>query len=419
MTETEGESAAPPSPVWQRNLLVLSGAQLLAVSAMGIVLPLIPFFVRELGVTDRAAVERWSGLIFSGPFLAAGLMSPVWGHLGDRYGHKKMVVRAIAGLAVVNLLLVFVQSPLQFYLLRFLQGLVTGFIPASLAITSASTPPARLPEAMGKLHASASAGRLIGPAVGGLLAGFLGFRDVFLLVGAVISVGALLVVFFLEDPPRAEPSRTSSPLGNFRVAMADGRLRIALLGLLVAMAAMSLGMPIFPLYVEDLVGPETDPKQWTGIGFAVVAAFTLLTSWMLGRISESLGLKIVLVAALFVSGIAMWLHTVVRGIPDMLAIRALLGIGVAGVAPVLHSMIARGAPEGSRGGMAGLASAATILGFFAGPISGGWLANLVGVDGVFRIAGVVMLGCGLGAAVVARRTGGDRRIVPVPEQIPR
>ena len=90
---------------------MLGLGQLVAVSAMGIVIPLIPFFLRELGMTDRAQLERWSGLVFSAPFLAAAVMSPVWGYLGDRYGHKKMVVRAIVGLAVVNLLLVFVRSP--------------------------------------------------------------------------------------------------------------------------------------------------------------------------------------------------------------------------------------------------------------------------------------------------------------------
>ncbi len=43
---------------------------------MSLVLPFIPFFVRELGVVERGEIERWSGLIFSAPFLAAALMSP-------------------------------------------------------------------------------------------------------------------------------------------------------------------------------------------------------------------------------------------------------------------------------------------------------------------------------------------------------
>jgi DHA1 family multidrug resistance protein-like MFS transporter len=419
-------AAAPPSsaarPLWRRNLLVLSSSQLVTVAAMSIVIPFIPFFVRELGVTDRAAVERWSGLIFSGPFLAAGLMSPVWGALGDRYGHKPMVVRAIIGLAVVNFLCYFVRTPLEFWILRLIQGAVTGFIPAALAITSATTPPDKLPDAMGKLNAAAAAGRFMGPAAGGILAGLLGYRDIFLLTGSMIAIGAVTVVLFLENPPPRRSAR-GSPFGNLTLAWQDRRLRLALVGLLFSMVAASMVMPIFPLFVEDLLarasGRGLDAATWTGIGFAVVAGFAMLGSAALGPVAQHVGLKVVLIASLCVTSIALALHPLVDGLVGLLAVRALLGIGVAGVQPVLISMISREAPEGRGGGFAGLASAATIFGFFLGPGSGGWLANHVGVDGVFRIAAGLAALCGIGAAIVARRTGRNRQIRPLPIGLPR
>jgi DHA1 family multidrug resistance protein-like MFS transporter len=403
--------------------VVLAGAQLVTVAAMGIIIPFIPFFVRELGVTDRAGVERWSGLIFSGPFLMAGLMSPVWGALGDRYGHKVMVVRAIIGLAVVNFLLYFVQTPLQFWILRLAQGAVTGFIPAALAITSATTPPDRLADAMGKLNASSAAGRLAGPAAGGLLAGLLGYRNIFLLTGAMITVGAIAIVLFLENPPRTESRRRVSPVENMSLAWRDSRMRLALTGLLLTMIAASMVMPIFPLFVEDLLARTEDSgiaaTTWTGLGFAVVAGFALIGSAMLGTVAERIGLKVVLVVALGICSLALALHPLVDGVASMLAVRAFLGIGIAGVQPVLISMIGRKAPEGRGGGFAGLASSATIFGFFFGPFSGGWLANQVGVSGVFQIAAGLTAFCGVVAAFVARREGGDREIRPLPTQVPR
>jgi len=410
-------------PLWRRNLLVLSGSQLVTVAAMSIVIPFIPFFVRELGVTDRAAVERWSGLIFSGPFLAAGLLSPVWGALGDRYGHKPMVVRAIVGLAVVNFLLYFVRTPLQFWILRLVQGAVTGFIPAALAITSATTPPDRLPDAMGKLNAASAAGRLVGPAAGGLLAGMLGYRDIFLVTGSMIAIGAVAIVRFLENPPPSGSRRTASPRENLALAWRDVRMRFALTGLLLSMVAASMVMPIFPLYVEDLLARTgaggLGASVWTGIGFAVVAAFALLGSAALGPVAARIGLKVVLVGSLGISAAALALHPLARGVPSMLAVRALLGTGLAGVQPVLISMIAREAPEGRGGGFAGLASSATLLAFFLGPGSGGWLASQVGVDAVFRIAAAITLTCGAVAGFVARPRGRDREIRPVPTQVPR
>jgi len=409
----------PPTPVWKRNLAVLRAGQLLVVSAMGIVIPLIPFFLRDLGMTDRADLERWSGLVFSAPFLAAATMSPVWGFLGDRYGHKKMVVRAIVGLAVVNLLLVFVESPLQFFVLRFSQGLVTGFVPAALAITAASTPRRDLPEAVGKLAASASAGRLLGPAIGGILAGFLTFRQLFLLVGVIIAVSAVFVLRYLEEPPRQSAERAISFAAPFRVALGTRRLRWALPGLLVAMAGVSMTMPIFPLYVEGLLGPGTDPKLLTGVGFAVVAGFTMLGSTWLGKVAGRFGLKLLLVGSLALGALALALHAAVTSVAAMLLLRAVLGVSAAGIGPVLHSMIGREAPEGMRGGVTGLANSATILGFFLGPVVGGWLANHFGVNGVFQAAGALTLICGVVAAILARRVGRDRVIPPVPREIPR
>jgi DHA1 family multidrug resistance protein-like MFS transporter len=403
---------------WKRNLVVLSVGQLLAVTAMGIVIPLIPFFVRELGVTDRAAVERWSGLIFSGPFLAAALLSPVWGWLGDRHGHKRMVVRAIIGLAVMNFVLVFVRTPLQFWIVRLVQGAVTGFIPAALAITAASTPPAKLPDAIGKLAASASAGRLVGPAVGGVLAALFTFRELFLLTAAINAAAAVIVYVFLTDPPRTPEARSASAAGNLRWILAEPRLRIAMPGLLVAMAGVTMVMPIFPLYVEDMVG-EADAKTLTGIGFAVVAGCTLIASPFLGTVAGRVGLQRVLIAGLVLTTVALALHTAVSSVRAMLAVRALLGFAVTGVAPVLISMISRAAPEGARGGVTGYANSANILGFFVGPIAGGWLANLVGVRGVFLVAASVTFACAVVAAAVIRPTGGDRRIVPVAGELPR
>jgi DHA1 family multidrug resistance protein-like MFS transporter len=369
-------------------------------------------------MTDRAALERWSGLIFSGPFLAAALMSPVWGALGDRYGHKKMVVRAIIGLAVVNLLLVFVRSPTEFLVLRVVQGLVTGFVPAALAITSASAPRDRLPEAIGKLAAFASAGRMLGPAIGGLLAGFLSFHQLFLIVGLLMGIVAVFVMLFLREPPR-DPRATASLAAPLRAALGNPKLRLALPGLLVATSGISMTMPLFPLFVEDLCGPGVDPKVVSGIGFATVAGFTLVGSTLLGRVSDRLGLKVLLVGSLFLAAIALGLHPIVRDIASMLVLRALLGVAAAGIGPVLHSMISRAAPDGMRGGITGLANSATILGFFVGPLGGGWLANAVGIGGVFQVAAGLAGACAVGAAITARRVGRDRQLDALPREVPR
>jgi MFS family permease len=326
-----------------------------------------------------------------------------------------MVVRAIFGLAAINLAIVVVQTPEQLYLVRLAQGVVSGFVPAALAITSATTPRERLPDAMGRLAASSAAGRLLGPAVGGILAGFLTFRALFAVVGLTIGAAAVFVTIGLTEPPRPGPAETAAWYAVLRRAVVVSSLRWALSGLLVAMVGITMTMPIFPLYVEALCGPRFDARIVTGVGFAVVAGFTLLTSLLLGSVSDRFGLKRLLVASLVLGAGALALHPWATGLASMLVLRALLGVASAGIAPVLHAMIGRAAPEGMRGGISGLANSATILGFFVGPVAGGWLASRFGVAGVFHVAAVLTLACGAAAALAARRRGRDRELPPFPE----
>ena len=53
-------------------------------AGLSLILPFIPLYVRELGITDVADVTRWSGLLLSGPFLVSFLITPAWAALGDR-----------------------------------------------------------------------------------------------------------------------------------------------------------------------------------------------------------------------------------------------------------------------------------------------------------------------------------------------
>ena len=88
------------NPYWRRNLYVCLFGSFVNMAGMTILLPFLPNYVRDLGVTDDKAVVFWSAAAFSASFLAAGLVSPIWGWLADLYGRKPMLVRASLGMAV-------------------------------------------------------------------------------------------------------------------------------------------------------------------------------------------------------------------------------------------------------------------------------------------------------------------------------
>lgn len=398
-------SAAPDavpgagSPGWRRNLWVLWWTQLLAVAGMSLLLPVLPLIVRSLGVSDLAQVQRWSGTIYAAPFLFAALMSPVWGWLGDRSGRKWMVVRALLGLALAIFLMGFARTPQELLALRALQGLVSGFIPAAIALVSSTAPRAQLGWALGTFISSQAAGVVVGPLVGGLLADWVGFRNLFFVTAATETVAAVTVMLLVREVRPAAVERHGSLVANARHAL-RGPVRVALAGLFLTQLAILLVQPFFALFVESLgVGPEKLAST-TGVLFGVTGVATLVAAPGWGRLTDRIGRRRALWFAFATSALAFLLQAAVRGVPVLFGLRVLQGLATAGMLPALYAAVASDTPEEQRAGVVSFGSSATLLGGLVGPILGGALAAALGMRAVFVASGLFCLLCALNARLL-------------------
>src|SRR5262249_53095128 len=148
-------------------------------AGMTAILPLIPLYLRQIGVADPDSVKYWTGALASAPFVVAVFATPVWGVAGDRLGHKPMVVRAVAGIAIATIGMGFSSTPVEILGWRGLQGALSGVFPAAVALISALTPEERIGSALGVLQSARTAGGLTGPFLGGVLADLFGLRSLF------------------------------------------------------------------------------------------------------------------------------------------------------------------------------------------------------------------------------------------------
>lgn len=103
---------------WKRNLTVTWFGCFLTGAAFSLVMPFLPLYVEQLGVTGHGALNMWSGLVFSITFLFSAVASPFWGGLADRKGRKIMLLRSALGMAIVMALMGLAQNIWQFLLLR-------------------------------------------------------------------------------------------------------------------------------------------------------------------------------------------------------------------------------------------------------------------------------------------------------------
>ncbi|VFS15627.1 Metal-tetracycline/H(+) antiporter [Yokenella regensburgei] len=151
---------------WKRNLTVVWLGCFLTGAAFSLVMPFLPLYVEQLGVTGHSELNLWSGLVFSITFLFSAIASPFWGGLADRKGRKIMLLRSALGMSIVMVLMGLAQNVWQFLVLRALLGLLGGFIPNANALIATQIPRHKSGWALGTLSTGAVSGALLGPLAG-------------------------------------------------------------------------------------------------------------------------------------------------------------------------------------------------------------------------------------------------------------
>ncbi len=383
--------------IWKKNLYIVWFAQFIAMMGMSMVIPFLPFFIRELGVRNEADVARWSGIVFSGPFIVSFFITPIWGTLGDRFGRKLIMVRAIFGLGVAQFLTGLSQNVYQLFIFRVIQGAISGFIPSALAFISAETPYERKGYAIGTLQTATSTGQLLGPLFGGVLADLIGYRHIFYLTGILCFISGFLLIFGAVESRRNNSengNELKNLLENYRFAFRSRNISIALILIFLSQMTVMIVQPIFALFVEYVAREAKHISTLTGVAFSIAGAFTILSSPLWGRKNDSdfrkLGFKGYrknLVFSFSGAGVAFMVQGFSNSIFVVILSRALFGFFLGGMLPVLYSFVSRNVNEEKQGGIMGIASSFTTLSNVIGPGLGGIIAGFWGLRVGFYLSG--------------------------------
>lgn len=393
---------------WRKNVYVLAAADFLAIASFTMFLPFLPLYLREMGV--RQHLETWAGAIFGASFLAGGLMSPVWGALGDRFGHRAMVVRSGVSITVVHALMGLASSPLHLLGLRMLNGLLGGFLPASNALVAATVPSHRVGEALGALQVAVAAGGIVGPLLGGVVADAVGMRETFWAAAAVMGLATALVFALVRAEVQkageaAQPGLVAALAG---VARAPG-VAAVLAAIFLTQVGATAVQPVIALVVEGMGGGGVSVRAGTvfaAAGLAMALGTPLWSRTGAGRAGVLLG------AALAGAGATTLLQGMAQSAAALAASRFGFGFFQAGASQLSNAILARLVGDGARGSAFGLASAIWMLGAVAGPLLGGLAAGRLGLRGPFWLAAVLLLAAAAwllrGAPFPAARRGAGR-----------
>ncbi len=384
------------APHWRRTLWSVWIAHMLANVGFSFCMPFLPFYVRELGVTDERLVGIWAGAAITSAGIALAVFSPIWGWVADRVGRKLMLMRCMIGGAFVIAVLGLAQTAPQLVFLRLLQGAVTGTGAACNTLVASSVPRARLGYAMGVMQTAIIVGCSIGPWLGGLVADQYGYRIPFFLCGGLWLIAGLVVGFGAHER-FVRPDQCPTNGNGLREAF-GGKGAVAVLGMCFLGAfSMMFVVPIFPLFVEK-ISPHVPPATATGmlIGIAGIAAGIACVT--LGKFGERTNQGKLLVWTSAAAGLLSFPHALATSFGQLVVLRVGWGLATGAMGPLANSMIGANVAAETYGRAFGTIQAAQCLGIALGPLAGGFVASAVGMRLPFVIMGCLLI---ISAALIA------------------
>ncbi len=365
-----GESTAPnrlqaPKLAWPLIIAI----SFLATIGMTIVLPVLPFVIRDY-VPD-SSLALWVGILASVYALCAFVAAPFLGSFSDRFGRKPILVISVFGSAL-GFVLFGVGGALWVLLVsRIIDGLTAGDMPVMFAYVADITPPEDRARRYGLLGALSGIGFMIGPALGGLLAHINLAAPVFATAAIAVVIGLLSALALPESLPKQDrkASLDVAQLNPFKViagAFARPELRSLLTGLALVSIPFAFFANNFSVVALDSVGWGPGQVGWvlSAIGVCDILVQGVLLGWalrtfgergvalagMLGQLAGCLGLAIV---ASLLS--APWL---------LVAAGLVLAAGQGGMTAALDGLMSASVAVDEQGWLAG---SVTSLGFTEAP----------------------------------------------------
>lgn len=386
---TEDRDAILDAGPWRRNLIICVFGSFTTIVAMTLLLPFLPIYVEQLGVTDHAAIAEWSGIAYGATFFTAALTAPLWGWLADLYGRKLMLIRASLGMAIAMSLIGMAHNVYELVALRLLAGLLGGYSSGSTILVAAQTPKARSGWALGVLASGVMAGNLVGPLVGGVLPPLIGIRSTFLMAGAIIFITFLGTTFLIREERRPRKTGPGRSNGSWSL-IPDKRPIVAMLatGMLLMLANMSIE-PIITVYVAQLVEPSRVTFV-AGLVMSAAALGAILSSSYLGKLADRVGHWAVIIACLAVAALLLIPQAFVVSGWQLIALRFLMGLALGGLLPCIASVIRHNVPEAIAGGILGYSVSSQYTGQVVGPLVGGFVGGHIGMRAVFIGTSILM-----------------------------
>lgn len=391
----KSETLLTKEAIWKTNLYAMWASQFLVNMGFGLAMSFIPYFLEEIATLTENQLSLYTGLSSTIPSAAMAIASPFWGNMSDRYGRKKMLMRALI-FGTITLVMIGSSKTIWFFLFaRAFQGFFTGSVPAAMALISANTPDREMTKALGFMTSSTFLGYAMGPLIGGFICEWIGYAGCFYAGAVVNTLGLLLVVFLIKEIPGTyglelvQQRKAKKAAGEKTGVLSTGIIMILVTMLCMRLARTVFG-PFLAIFVREVLGTMDGATRMIGIINLVTCVATGTASITLARLGDKYD-KFKYAGFLTVLTL---ITSIIMGMPlgiwAFIAFYGLFYFFVGGIEPVLTSAASEIVDAGSRGVLFGLLNTMSSLGMMCSPLIGSAVSVAFGVRNIIFVIPVFM-----------------------------
>ena len=332
----------------RRAILILVFSEFLVCLGISLVIPVMPFIKNELHLT--ATDMGIMNALFA---LAQFVASPIIGRVSDKVGRKPVLTVGLVLYMVSEVLFALTNQLWVFNISRIVGGLSAAMVvPTAMALASDITTKRQRAKVIGWLSAAFSGGLILGPGIGGVLAG-ISYKTPFWVAGALGLLSAIVLVIMLPADRQIDPDReaitTTTTTTNHPMTRAFWTVPIIILFTMILVSSFGLQgfESIYSIYVNEVF-------HFSLSNIAVVLTLNCLISLFLQ-------------VALFDTFVQSWVERRVATLVIFSAFDLLR--------PAITTLLTK-ASEANQGLINGLNMSLTSVGNIVGPIMSGMLLDM-------------------------------------------
>lgn len=341
----------------------------IAFLGIGLVIPVLPTLMNELGITGTTI-----GYLTAAFAIAQLIVSPFAGKAVDKFGRKLMMVIGLFIFGLSEFLFGIGKEIEMLFVSRIFGGISAAFImPAVTAFIADITTIDTRPKALGYMSAAISTGFIIGPGIGGFLAG-LGTRVPFFFAGGLGTIAAILSIILLTEPQRSEEHHEQASDGKTGLKrMLAPKYFLAFILIFIASFGLAAFESFFSLFVDHKFQFKPSDIAIVITGGAIFGAVSQVI--LFDRLTRIWGEIKLIRYSLILSGALVFLMTVVHSYFAILLVTFLVFVGFDLFRPAVTSYLSNIAGN-EQGFVGGMNSMFTSLANISGPIIGGILFDI-------------------------------------------